>query len=307
MQSPIFTFKIKKYMTLLLMAAGSGSRYGKLKQFDELGPKDEFLMEFSIYDALKNGFDHIVIITKEANKEFLQDYLSERLPKNIKLDVLVQDINDLPSGIQIETERVKPWGTAHAVWTARNVINSEFIIINADDYYGQPAFQAASTFIVQDEANDNYAIVGYNLSDTLSKHGTVSRGVCKVNNGTLTTIEELMKIHEVDGVITDEDSGRILDQDTVVSMNFWICNTSIFDYIEAYFKNFLKDPMNIEKSEIYIPFVAHEMMTNGLVEIQVLPANSDWFGVTYYEDKVNAVESLAELTNKGHYSSPLWS
>ena len=288
------------------MAAGSGSRYGKLKQFDELGPKEEFLMEFSIYDALKNGFDHIVVITKAANQEFLQDYLSERLPAYVKLDVLVQDINDLPSGIRLETERVKPWGTAHAVWTARNVIDSAFIIINADDYYGQPAYQAASKFIEQNKEKGSYAIIGYNLSDTLSKHGTVSRGVCSADQGKLTSIEELMKIHEIDGVIVDEDSGKILDPNTVVSMNFWICNPSIFNYIESYFKNFLKDPANIEKSEIYIPFVAHEMMANGLIDIQVISANSDWFGVTYYDDKVNAVNSLSGLTKKGQYPCPLW-
>ncbi|AXT21290.1 UTP--glucose-1-phosphate uridylyltransferase [Flavobacteriaceae bacterium AU392] len=288
------------------MAAGSGSRYGKLKQFDELGPKDEFLMEFSIFDAIENGFDHIVIITKAANQEFLQNYLSERLPKHIKLDVLIQDVNDLPKGVTLNTERIKPWGTAHAVWTARNIINTDFVIINADDYYGKPAFVGASNFVKNNNSNTTYAIVGYNLKDTLSEHGSVSRGVCLENDGTLVSIEEHTKIQEVSGNIFDEDSNKNLDPDTIVSMNFWICNPMIFDYIETYFSDFLNVPENLEKSEIYLPFVAQEMMANGLIDINVIPSNSNWFGVTYYDDKNEAVKTLAELTTNNKYPSPLW-
>ena len=295
-------------MTLLLMAAGSGSRYGKLKQFDELGPKAEFLMEFSIYDAIENGFDHIVIITKAANQEFLNDYLSQRLPSNIKLDVLVQDINDIPDGVSIDTtDRVKPWGTAHAVWTAREVIEGDFVIINADDYYGKPAFKGAADFVKNNSSRTTYALVGYSLKDTLSAHGSVSRGVCSEDNGKLITIEEHTKISEAaDGCIVDEDSGNTLDPETIVSMNFWICNASIFNYIETYFETFLKQPENLEKSEIYLPFVAQEMMSNGLININVVDSKSDWFGVTYADDKTKAVATLAELTNKGNYPSPVW-
>ena len=293
-------------MTLLLMAAGSGSRYGKLKQFDELGPAKEFLMEFSIFDAISHGFDHIVVITKLANQTFLQDYLSQRLPKNIKLNVLVQDINDLPSKINIQSKREKPWGTAHAVWTARNVINSDFVIINADDYYGQNAFKGAANFINNNTSNSIYAIVGYSLKNTLSEHGTVSRGVCDVDEQTLISIEELTKIKRENGAIKDENSGRILDPETIVSMNFWICNTSIFDYIETYFSTFLQIPENLEKSEIYLPFVAQEMMTNGLIDIKVIESKSEWFGVTYYEDKAKAIKKLQELTNNKQYPTPLW-
>ena len=293
-------------MTLLLMAAGSGSRYGKLKQFDELGPAKEFLMEFSIFDAISHGFDHIVVITKLANQTFLQDYLSQRLPKNIKLNVLVQDINDLPSKINIQSKREKPWGTAHAVWTARNVINSDFVIINADDYYGQNAFKGAANFINNSTSNSTYATVGYSLKNTLSEHGTVSRGVCDVDEQTLISIEELTKIKRENGAIKDENSGRILDPETIVSMNFWICNTSIFDYIETYFSTFLQIPENLEKSEIYLPFVAQEMMTNGLIDIKVIESKSEWFGVTYYEDKAKAIKKLQELTNNKQYPTPLW-
>ena len=294
-------------MTLLLMAAGSGSRYGKLKQFDDLGPAEEFLLEFSIYDAIDCGFDHVVLITKAENKSYLEEYLTPRVPNNIKLDVVVQDINDLPEGIDIDTSnRAKPWGTAHAVWSARHVINTDFVIINADDYYGKQAFEGAANFVKNNNTKNTYAIVGYNLKDTLSEHGSVSRGICSVEGDHLVSIEEHTKIEDIDGAIIDEASGRTLDPDTIVSMNFWICNESVFDYIETYFKNFLQIPENLEKSEIYIPFVAQEMMANGLIDINVINSQSEWFGVTYYEDKTEAVNTLQRLTDEKQYPTPLW-
>ena len=293
-------------MTLLLMAAGSGSRYGKLKQFDDLGPAQEFLMEFSIFDALKNNFNHIVVITKAANKSFLESHLSERLPKEVKLDVLVQNIEDIPETISLDTKREKPWGTAHAVWTARHVIKGSFVIINADDYYGQNAFTGAANFIKNNENPDAFALVAYNLKNTLSKFGSVSRGVCEVDNHKLTSIIERTKISEQESQIIDEDSGVILAPDTAVSMNFWICNTSIFKYIETYFTAFLENPSNLEKSEIYLPFVTQEMMENGHITVDVIEAQSTWFGVTYYDDKKEAVSTLADLTEQGAYPTPLW-
>jgi len=303
---PLFLQKLQ-FMTLLLMAAGSGSRYGKLKQFDDLGPAKEFLLEFSIYDAINCGFNHIVLVTKAENKAFLEDYLSPKLPNSIKLDVVVQDINDLPEGISVDTSnRTKPWGTAHAVWSARNIIDSDFVIINADDFYGKQAFEGAANFIKNNVSKNTYALVGYNLKDTLSEHGSVSRGVCSVNDGHLVSIEEHTKIEAVDSEIVDAETGNTLHPDTIVSMNFWVCNTSIFDYIERYFSHFLQIPENLEKSEIYLPFVAQEMMVNGLIDINVITANSEWFGVTYYEDKAEAVSTLQRLTDENKYPSPLW-
>ena len=293
-------------MTLLLMAAGSGSRYGKLKQFDDLGPAKEFLMEFSISDALKNNFNHIVVITKSANKTFLETHLSERLPGNVKLDVLVQDIKDIPEGVSLITEREKPWGTAHAVWTARNVISGDFVIINADDYYGQNAFEGAANFMKNNKSSSTFALVAYNLKNTLSEFGSVSRGVCEVENKHLKSIIERTKILEKDTQILDEDSGVVLDPNSAVSMNFWICNESIFNYIETYFTKFLQNQNNLEKSEIYLPFVTQEMMENGHITVEVIEAKSTWFGVTYYEDKEVAVATLKALTNKGAYPTPLW-
>ena len=293
-------------MTLLLMAAGSGSRYGKLKQFDELGPKAEFLLEFSIYDAINNGFKHIVLVTKKENKDFLTNYLINKIPNNIKVDVVVQQINDLPKDTKVNNKRIKPWGTAHAVWSARNVIKSSFVIINADDYYGKEAFQQAANYMNKISHDKSYGLVTYKLGKTLSDFGTVSRGICQVENNKLISIKEHIKICENKDQIIDEDSGNILEYNNDVSMNFWICNTDIFDYIENYFKKFLEEESNLEKNEIYLPFVAQEMMNEGLISINAIKSNSDWFGVTYFEDKDHAVKSLQSYTSSNKYPSPLW-
>jgi UTP-glucose-1-phosphate uridylyltransferase len=288
------------------MAAGSGSRYGKLKQFDELGPEAEFLLEFSIYDAINNGFKHIVLVTKKDNKDFLTNYLLNKIHDNIKVDVVVQEINDLPKDTKVNNKRIKPWGTAHAVWSARNIIKSSFVIINADDYYGKEAFQQAANYMNTISHDKSYGLVTYKLGKTLSDFGTVSRGICQVEDNKLISIKEHIKICENKDQIIDEDSGNILEYDNDVSMNFWICNTDIFDYIENYFKKFLEEESNLEKNEIYLPFVAQEMMNEGLISINAIMSDSDWFGVTYFEDKDHAVKSLQSYTSSNKYPSPLW-
>lgn len=294
-------------MTLLLMAAGSGSRYGKLKQFDELGPKDEFLMEFSIYDALANGFGHIVAITKKENVDYLKEHLSQRLPKNIKLDVLAQEISDLPEGVTFTGERAKPWGTAHAVWTARNVIKNSFAIINADDYYGKNAFKSAANFIRTNKNDATFGLIAYTLKDTLSEFGSVSRGVCKSENGKLTSIHEHTKIEaQGDHTITDLDSGTEFTGEELVSMNFWVCQPSIFSFITEYLKDFIGNRDNIAKGEIYLPFAIKEMTEQKMIDVDVIPSESQWFGVTYASDKDSAVTALQEMTDNKEYPSPIW-
>ncbi len=291
-------------MTLLLMAAGSGSRYGKLKQFDELGPKEEFLMEFAIYDAIKNDFSQIVVITKAANVTFLNDYLSARLPENIRLDVLAQEITDLPSGVTFTGERKKPWGTAHAVWTARNVINGPFVVINADDFYGQSAYKKAADFMKSNE--NDYCLLGYTLKDTLSEHGSVSRGVCKVSGDNLLSVEERLKLIQKGDIVLDEDTGLEFSGEEQASMNFWVCRASIFDKIESEFRIFLKDEDRIANSELYIPLMIQEMLQGKEINVKCIPSGSEWFGVTYASDKEKAVESLLKKTKEGQYTSPLW-
>ncbi|HEA22866.1 hypothetical protein LCGC14_1105200 [marine sediment metagenome] len=293
-------------MTLLLMAAGSGSRYGKLKQFDDLGPKGEFLMEFGISDALKNGFDHIVVITKEENRKFLHDHLRKRLPANIKLDVLVQKLTDIPEGTTFIGEREKPWGTAHAVWTARNVIDGPFAVINADDYYGQPAYENAADFIRAHRNDNTYALVAYTLKDTLSEHGSVSRGVCQVEGDNLISVDERLKLEPDGDKVKDLDSGNNYSGDEHVSMNFWICKPSIFEKIESDFRNFLASTELGMKSELYIPKIIQDMLQAEQIEVKIVPSESDWFGVTYASDREKAVSELQQQTDEGKYVSPLW-
>jgi len=287
-------------MTLLLMAAGSGSRYGKLKQFDDLGPKGEFLMEFAMYDAIKNDFNHIVVITKKENVDFLKNHLSNRLPNHVKLDVLAQEKTDLPDGVSFNGERKKPWGTAHAVWTARNVIDGPFAVINADDFYGQSAYANAANFIQQYPNDNTYALLGYTLKDTLSENGSVSRGVCLVNGDDLTSVEERLELEQ------QPHSGNTYTGDEQVSMNFWVCKPSIFDKIESEFRLFLKDEDRIANSELYLPITIQEMLQAKEVKVKLVPSGGEWFGVTYASDKEKAEKSLQDKTNQKEYISPLW-
>ncbi len=288
------------------MAAGSGSRYGKLKQFDNLGPNQEFLMEFGIYDALKYGFTHIVAITKKDYVDFLKEHLSKRLPQNVKLDVLAQEITDVPPGTSYKSERKKPWGTAHAVWTARNVIKGSFAVINADDFYGELAYKNAAKIMKNEGENNEFGLISYTLKDTLSTYGSVSRGVCKINDGILTTVNERLKIEEVNNKIIDSDSGIEFTGNEEVSMNFWVCGTSIFDYIERSFIDFLKDEDKISTSEIYLPFIIQEMITEKGLKVPVLNSESNWFGITYAADRATAVSMLDEMTKNGDYPFDLW-
>ena len=293
-------------MTLLLMAAGRGSRYGALKQFDGLGPQEEFLMEFSIYDALENGFDHIVVVTQKDNVGFLQEYLTSRIPGNVRLDVVSQDLNDLPEGTGFTGERAKPWGTAHAVWSARKVIDGPFSVINADDYYGKQAFENAAKFVSRDSDPSSFGLVAYTLKDTLSPYGSVSRGVCKQNGSSLLSVEERTKIEEGENGITDADTGIAFTGDELVSMNFWVCRPVIFDQIEQDIRKFLEKGENLEKGEVYLPFVIQAMLQAGKTRVEVIPSESMWFGVTYADDKETAMAHLRRMTGEGQYRSPLW-
>ena len=279
-------------MVLLIMAAGSGSRYGKLKQFDELGPNGEFLMEFSIYDAIESGFNHIVLITKKENKDFLHEYLRNKIDNSIKIDVVVQEINNLPNNIIADSNRQKPWGTAHAVWCARNYIDNDFAIINADDYYGPNAFKNASRFFKNSSDQSNYGLVSYRLKNTLSKFGSVSRGVCKVSNGKLLSIIEHLKIEKNNNIIKDQESGNILSENDFVSMNFWLCRSNFFKYLEDYISDEIKNLEDITKSEIYLPFAVQQLLTKNIISIDAIDSGSKWFGITYKEDKENSIEKL---------------
>jgi len=293
-------------MVLIIMAAGSGSRYGKLKQFDELGPCKEFLMEFSIYDAVTAGFNHIVLITRKENKEYLEEYLNKRLPKHIKIDIVVQEVNNLPEGYKINSKREKPWGTAHAIWCAKNYVSGDFAIINADDFYGNNSFKNAFQHMSRKENNKNFGLVCYKLSETLSEFGSVSRGVCKVENDKLVSIHEYLKIKQKNNIIFDLNTEKTLHEDDLVSMNFWICKNDFFIFLENYIIRCIGELKNIEKDEIYLPFAIKEYSEFNNMEIDVLRSMSKWFGITYIEDKKESIKKLRELTENKHYPSPLW-
>jgi len=293
-------------MTLLIMAAGSGSRYGGLKQFDGLGPNGEYLLEYTIFNAITAGFNHIVVISKPANTVDIKAYLSQKLPEHIALTVLGQAISDVPEGFTAPENREKPWGTAHAVWTARAVIKTPFATVNADDYYGPEAFKNAGAFLNALPNAQTYGLVAYELSNTLSEYGTVSRGVCEVKDGTLKDITERTKlIDSGNEEATDEDSGLKFPLNTPVSMNFWLSTPFIFPAITARFKAFLSGE-NPEKGELYLPYIVAEQLEEQEVSVGVIPTSSQWFGLTYAQDKAAAKETLKALHESGVYPAELW-
>ncbi|MCM4156695.1 sugar phosphate nucleotidyltransferase [Gramella sp. AN32] len=294
-------------MTLLLMAGGRGSRYGKLKQFDGLGPNEEFLMEYSIKDAIRNGFDHIVVITQEANADFLKGYFEIRLPENVQFEVVVQEIGELPADSSIPVLRTKPLGTAHAVWCARNVIDEPFAVINADDYYGTTAFKEVARRINKTRPENEFLFMGYLLKNTLSPNGVVARGVCKLNNdNSLANITEYKEIEAQENRIIDIESQVEFTGDEIVSMNFWVCQPAIFPFIEKEIRSFLNHKQKRIQDEIYLPFIIQKMLEENAAKVTVIPTNENWFGVTYASDKDKVVDSLAEMTRKKIYPNPLW-
>ena len=292
-------------MTLLIMAAGNGSRYGALKQFDGLGPSGAFIMEYSMYDAIESGIKHIVIVTKKENQADTAQHFATRLPQDVTLDVVAQELTDLPEGIAAPLERKKPWGTAHAVWAARHVIDGPFVVINADDFYGREAFRAAADFMRGQDRENAFAIVAYALGGTLSTYGSVSRGICSVENGQLVSVEEHLSLQAVDQQVVDEPTGHEFSLDTPVSMNFWICRPMIFGVIEEQIRGFFTDEAYLT-SEVYIPKMIAHLLETAKIDVAALQTNSPWFGVTYAEDKQDAQNRLAQYHREGLYPETLW-
>lgn len=291
--------------TILIMAAGSGSRYGGLKQFDELGPEKEFLFEFNLYDALKNGFKHVVIITKVDLVEIIREYLKKRLPEFVQIDVVAQEISNIPANISLPAEREKPWGTSHAVWVSKDVIANPFIVINADDYYGEYAFRLASEFL-SEHTKDAFGMVPYFLKDTLSTHGSVSRGVCEVVENKLIKIHEFKELEQKKESVIDVETKESFTGNEPVSMNFWICNPLLFDEIESQLVSFLQSESLTKKQELLLPETMQRLINNNKTEVILTKPASSWFGVTYAEDKEKTMRLLLDLTDKNKYPSPLW-
>jgi len=293
-------------MTLLIMAAGSGSRYGGLKQFDGLGPNGEYLLEYTIFNSIAAGFTHIVVIAKPSNVGDIKSYLASKLPSHIELKVLGQSITDVPEGFTAPAGREKPWGTAHAVWTARHDIHSPFATVNADDYYGPEAFKDAGAYLNKLPNNTTYGLVAYRLENTLSNYGTVSRGVCKVSGGQLQDIQEHTRLEATaPNVVTDYETGNTFPMDSPVSMNFWLCTPNIFPAITARFVSFLSGD-SPEKGELYLPYIVAEQLEVNEVSVGVIATTSQWFGLTYAQDKAAAMGILNSLHVSGIYPASLW-
>jgi len=297
---------------LVILAAGMGSRYGGLKQMDAFGPSGETIIDYSIYDAINAGFGKIVFIIREHFREAFEKVFKEKLEGKVELAFVSQELTNIPFGCNFNPEREKPWGTAHAVQVAKEVVNQPFAIINADDYYGQSAYKSLHAFLVNPEnpKENNYCIIGYYLQNTLSEHGTVNRGVCMADKeGNLTDIVETTKIGwDADGKISypTEDGKAYLEKDTPVSMNMFGFMPSYFDFTEDKFKSFLKARGHELKSEFYIPQVLDDMQKESFAKVKLIPSDSDWFGVTYKEDKPFVIEKLNALIEAGRYPSNLW-
>ncbi|HRO09421.1 MAG TPA: sugar phosphate nucleotidyltransferase [Saprospiraceae bacterium] len=296
--------------TLLILAAGMGSRYGKLKQLDAFGPNGETIIDYSLYDAIRAGFGKVVFVVRDAFKTEFKEIFSKKLHGKIDMEFVSQELHKIPDGFELPDERSKPWGTAHAVWVAKDVINEPFGVINADDYYGVEAFRQLADFLLNAHKSDNYGVVAYNLENTLSDHGTVNRGVCQMNaDGFLSDVKECEKIRKQDdGVIRykEHDAVHELLPSTLVSMNMWGFLPSYFDHFDENFKNFLLHKGHELTSEYYIPALVDHLIKNEILQVEIIETGSDWFGVTYQEDRPVVMEKLRGLIDKGVYPENLW-
>ena len=300
--------------TLFLLAAGMGSRYGGLKQLDGLGPNGESIMDYSIYDAIQAGFGRIVwVIRKDFEEQFRTQILS-KYEGQVPCELCFQALDSLPEGFTVPEGRVKPWGTNHAVLMGKDVIKEPFCVINCDDFYGRDAFMQIGKFLSElPEGSENkYAMVGFRVGNTLSENGTVARGICsKDDNENLTTVVERTEIMRVNGAVSYKDEQGewvAVDDNTPVSMNMWGFTPDYFEYSEAYFKEFLSDPKNIEnlKAEFFIPLMVNKLIVEGTASVRVLDTTSKWFGVTYAADRQGTVDRIQQLINEGVYPQKLF-
>ena len=300
--------------TLLLLAAGMGSRYGGLKQLDGLGPNGETIMDYSIYDAVKAGFGKIVFVIR---KDFEQDFKEKILSKyegHVPAELCFQSLDALPEGFTCPEGRVKPWGTNHAVLMAKDIIREPFCVINCDDFYNRDAFMVIGKFLADlpEGSIGKYAMVGFRVGNTLSDNGTVARGICsKDADEHLTTVVERTEIMRVDGKVCYKDENGqwvAVEDNTPVSMNMWGFTPDYFTYSEEYFKQFLSDPVNMTnpKAEFFIPLMVNKLINDGTATVTVLDTTSKWFGVTYAADRQSVVDKIQNLINEGVYPEKLF-
>lgn len=297
--------------TLFVLAAGMGSRYGGLKQLDGLGPNGETIMDYSIFDAIRGGFGKLVFVIRKSFEKDFREKIISKYENHIPVEVVFQDINDLPAGFTCPENREKPWGTNHAVLMGAKVIHEPFAVINADDFYGRDSFEVLGKALSEMTGKINdYCMIGYRVGNTLSESGSVARGVCETNaEGFLTGVVERTAIEKIDGEIqfTDENEQKVvLNENTPVSMNMWGFTPDYFKYSEEYFIDFLKENINNPKSEFFIPLVVNELITKKIATVKVLDTTSKWFGVTYAADRQSVVDKIQALVNAGEYPEKLF-
>ncbi|MES2830317.1 MAG: sugar phosphate nucleotidyltransferase [Bacteroidota bacterium] len=296
--------------TLLILAAGMASRYGSMKQIDGFGPNGETIIDYSIYDAIKAGFGKVVFIIKEEFVDNFKSIFEPKLNGRIETEYVFQNFDLKQFGIDEEIYREKPWGTAHAILSGRKVVKEPFCVINADDFYGYDSFKKMVEFLNDEATDSNYSIVGYQIGKTLSDFGSVSRGVCKTNEGGyLEDITERTQVYKKEGVIVYEEHGTEfpLDFETPVSMNFWGFTPAVFNLTEEMFKAFAIENKDKPKAEFFIPLIGETLVKNETATLKVIPTDSQWFGVTYKEDKPFVQASIDQLIQDGAYPTKLWS
>ena len=296
-------------MTLVIMAAGMGSRFGGLKQIEPIDNNGNFIIDYSIYDAIKYGFDKVVFIIKKENYDIFRKTVGSRIESKVKVEYVFQELDNLPNGYQVPETRVKPWGTAHAILCCKDVVKENFVIINSDDFYGYDAYKTISTYL-KNKTNNNYAMVGYTASNTLTENGSVKRGICQIKNNYLEKITESSverKGNQIIATPLDGEEPFTIEDDTIVSMNMFAFTPKIFTYIEEHFAEFLeKNKDNIDKCEYLIPDVVFEQIKNGMVKVDALKTTARWYGITYKEDKEQLVKSINDLVQDGMYPTNLW-
>ena len=300
------------HTTLLILAAGMGSRYGGMKQVDAFGPSGETITDYSIYDAVHAGFERFVfVISPKMEEDFKTNYI-KKFPSHLKVDYVIQSLDNLPEGFTLPEDRVKPWGTAHAVLMAKDAINEPFAVINADDYYGRKSYKIMNHFLTQtsEDVRGHYCMVGFELQKTVSEHGSVARGVCQVNDkGYLSGMVERTKIYLKDGgIVYENEDGSVhpLDPMDTVSMNLFGFTPDFFSYAEEDFKRFLNESIDNPKAEYFIPYVVDQLISSGKSKMSVLQTPESWFGVTYQEDKPIVLKAIGDLVDEGVYPKSLW-
>jgi UTP-glucose-1-phosphate uridylyltransferase len=295
--------------TLVILAAGMGSRYGGLKQLDEVGPHGEAIIDYSLYDAIRAGFGKVVFVIRTDFADAFKERFEPKLKGRIEVEYVYQSLDKVPGGFEINPEREKPWGTSHALLMAESAVKEPMAVINADDYYGRNAYRVIAEFLINSHDDSEYAMVGYNIQNTLSEFGTVSRGICDTDeNGNLTDIVERVKIkRDPDGIFYYENNERFrLEENTPVSMNLWGLKPNVFKHIHKGFREFLSEHGNELKSEYFIPLLINANIAAGNIRTKVLKCDSPWFGVTYREDKPFVQQKIKDLLQKGEYPEKLW-